>query len=324
MSKINKGVGELIQKLRIKNNLSSTELAEKMYVSRQTIHYWENEKNKIRMETFAVLSNILGESVLIQNGTFKILEDNTMENKKQLKLDFNNFDLSSIIEKHTLSEKNTIELACNQFSRTINELKLNGYEVIVNYSYNPRQWIKEYCCSGEILSVSKDNKTMTIEIDKASYIDLFDLDLFITDIINEYGKDTGEYIKKAICFTAYQLGLGDNIYNCFKKNKSEESIVALLPTLDGFEDIVHKQLKNNDKYFVELKGTVFNKEFPLSYRLGIYDEFSDDYIWISLENEEGEKRYEQESCESSIIVDALSYIERNFDNFDELFEDATI
>ena len=49
MSKINKGVGELIQKLRIKNNLSSTELAEKMYVSRQTIHYWENEKNKIRM-----------------------------------------------------------------------------------------------------------------------------------------------------------------------------------------------------------------------------------------------------------------------------------
>lgn len=322
MSKEIKNVGELIQELRTKNNLSTTELADKMYISRQAIHYWEKERNKIAMETFTTLTNVLGESVLIQNGKFTILEDNTMENKEQLILDFANFDIAQIeneAKEKELTHRNELSQKCVRISK---ELENQGYDVYMNTCWDPTLWRKEFCDDGVVISVEKDNKCMHIEIDKSSSMDLFDLDAFIKDVYNEYGKGVAEHIKKSICFTAYNLGLGESIYNCFKKNKSKDSILNLIPTLKGFEDIIHSQLKGSETYFVELNGTIFNNDFPLSYRLNICDDFCDDYIWIKLENEDGDIRYEEESFDTPAIADALEYIQNNFHEFDKLFENA--
>lgn len=322
MSKEIGNIGELITYLRMnKNNLSMNEIAKKMYLSKQCFHYWEHEKRKISLETFTTFLNVLGEAVLIKNGKYTIMEDKNMKNK-QLKLDFKNFSLLEVVKKHKQRENQNMELASNEFIRLSKTLKENGFNVSTNEYYDPTLWLIEYCNAGILTSIQKDNKTMQIEIEKSSSLELFDLDAFIKDIKNEYGESAGMHIKKAICFSAYKLGIGDSMYYCLKRNKSEDSILSLIPTLGGYEDIVHNQLKTSNKYFIKLNGTVFDKEFPLSYRLGICDDFYEDSIWISLIDENGNKRYQKEPFYSNIILDALNYIKNNFNKFGELFANA--
>lgn len=51
-------IGKQIKKYRIERNLSQDELAEKVYVSRQSISNWENDKNYPDMQSLLLLSTL--------------------------------------------------------------------------------------------------------------------------------------------------------------------------------------------------------------------------------------------------------------------------
>ena len=51
-------VGKNIKKLRISQGMTQEELAEKMFVTRQTISNWENGKSQPDLETLSIMSNL--------------------------------------------------------------------------------------------------------------------------------------------------------------------------------------------------------------------------------------------------------------------------
>ncbi len=55
-------IGKYIKDQREERNLTQTELADKLYVSRQTISKWENGINKPDRVTFKKVENVLGSS----------------------------------------------------------------------------------------------------------------------------------------------------------------------------------------------------------------------------------------------------------------------
>lgn len=56
-------IGNRIKKLRENNNLSQEELSEKIYVSRQTISNWENDRSYPDINSLKLLSNIFDVSL---------------------------------------------------------------------------------------------------------------------------------------------------------------------------------------------------------------------------------------------------------------------
>lgn len=56
-------LGQQIQKLRSENNISQEEMAEKIYVSRQTISNWENNKSYPDVKSLLLLSNLFNISL---------------------------------------------------------------------------------------------------------------------------------------------------------------------------------------------------------------------------------------------------------------------
>ena len=55
-------IGKYIKDQREERNLTQTELADKLYVSRQTISKWENGINKPDRVTLKKVENVLGSS----------------------------------------------------------------------------------------------------------------------------------------------------------------------------------------------------------------------------------------------------------------------
>ena len=51
-------LGKQIKKYRMEQNLSQEELADKIYVSRQTISNWENDKNYPDIKSLMLLSEV--------------------------------------------------------------------------------------------------------------------------------------------------------------------------------------------------------------------------------------------------------------------------
>ena len=323
MSKKVNQVEKLIQELRIRNNLTVSELADKMYVSRQSVHHWEKGSRRVSVDTLELLVNILEETVLIGKDGYEITEDKNMSNKKQFEVDFKDFNLEEIIKEHRTKDKKFIESTCVQFNKTLDILREQGYEININESYSPEKCYGAFCEEGTILTVSKDGNTMGIEIKKNSLAWLFNLDKFIENIEVKYGNNVGEHIKKAICYRAYYSGDGEKIFNHLMYSNLRENLLNIVPELSGYEDIVNEEILSNwEKYFIELEGEVYSNEFPLSYCLHIYLNCRNDSVLISLKNKEGETRYTNIMRGNYLILNSLEYIKNTFDKFDELFKEC--
>ncbi|MGN2337934.1 helix-turn-helix transcriptional regulator [Clostridium cagae] len=62
-------VGELIEKERIKNNISKTKLAEKVGCTSRAINYWENGERSISLENADKIFKELGIAITIGSGS---------------------------------------------------------------------------------------------------------------------------------------------------------------------------------------------------------------------------------------------------------------
>lgn len=56
-------VAKNIKRLRVQNNLTQEDLADKMHVTRQTVSNWETEKNQPDIETLITLASIFGTDI---------------------------------------------------------------------------------------------------------------------------------------------------------------------------------------------------------------------------------------------------------------------
>ena len=72
-------IGNQIKKYRAELKLSQEELADKIFVTRQTISNWENEKNYPDVKSLVMLSNLFGISL------DQLVKGDLEEMKKQMK-----------------------------------------------------------------------------------------------------------------------------------------------------------------------------------------------------------------------------------------------
>lgn len=85
-------ISRQIKKLRHEANLSQEELADKIYVTRQTISNWENEKNYPDINSLVLLSTLFGVSLDI------LVKGDLKEMKKQIDMeDIQKFNRDSAI-----------------------------------------------------------------------------------------------------------------------------------------------------------------------------------------------------------------------------------
>jgi transcriptional regulator with XRE-family HTH domain len=85
-------IGKQIKKYRAEMELSQDELAERIFVSRQSVSNWENDKNYPDVKSLVLLSSLFGVSldILIKGDLEKMKEEIRTE-------DVNNFKRNSVI-----------------------------------------------------------------------------------------------------------------------------------------------------------------------------------------------------------------------------------
>lgn len=111
-------VGSILKKARERSNLTQQELANRAFLTRQSISKYELNVSHMSVENFLLLLDILGTSVLFKDGEIKILEEKNMSTRGYLK-----------INAQTAKEiASSIESVSDIFSR--NDIKLvNMFEL---------------------------------------------------------------------------------------------------------------------------------------------------------------------------------------------------
>lgn len=79
-------LGKQIKKYRSELNISQEELADKIFVSRQTVSNWENDKNYPDIKSLVLMSEVFGVSLdnLVKGDIKKMKEMNEKINEKEL------------------------------------------------------------------------------------------------------------------------------------------------------------------------------------------------------------------------------------------------
>ena len=69
-------IGRQIKKYRLERKMSQEELADKVYVTRQTVSNWENDKNYPDINSLVLLSSLFGVSLdVLVKGDLKEMEE---------------------------------------------------------------------------------------------------------------------------------------------------------------------------------------------------------------------------------------------------------
>lgn len=82
-------IGKQIRRFRTEGNMSQDELAERIYVTRQTISNWENDRNYPDIRSLVLLSSVFGISldILVKGDIQEMKEQIKAEDKKQFDRD---------------------------------------------------------------------------------------------------------------------------------------------------------------------------------------------------------------------------------------------
>ncbi len=82
-------IGKQIKKYRTERKLSQDELADKVYVTRQTISNWENDRNYPDIRSLVLLGNVFGVSldILVKGDLEEMKEQINAEDKKRFDRD---------------------------------------------------------------------------------------------------------------------------------------------------------------------------------------------------------------------------------------------
>lgn len=326
----NNSVGNILKEARKSNGYTQQQLADKYLSDRQLISNYERGISIPNAESFILLLDILNTPVLIENGEAKIMEvqsmSNTNKESRDLRMEYLNFNLDTLLEKH-YEQKESVKQDCiNKYSDICNLAKEKGLEVYHGYGFTDDMWHMDFSKEGIAFSISKDNKEIQVVVEKSGRIDIFDLETFIKDIKDNLGEGVGTEIYKILTFNAYTFSLGRDILQLFEKItkglvKDDSEISKLLPMTEDFKHIIFNQLISKN-YIEEIHELNLPQEdVPVSYLLSMYDEYQSNNVWIKLVLDDYEEVYEPDSFDNGIIADACEYAVNIFDKFDELFEE---
>lgn len=300
----NNNVGNILKEARKTNKLTQQDLANKYLCDRQLISNYERSISVPSAENFILLLDILNTSVLIENGEAKIMEVKNMNNSKKenrdLKMEYLNFNLEKILKEH-YKQKELVKNECaEKYSNLIDLAESKGLEVYNGYGFTNDMWHMDFSREGVAFSISKDNKEIQVEVEKSSYLEIFDLEKFIEDIKDKFGEGVSKEIFKIIAFDTYTYGLGRDMFELFKNISRGviddiNKISKLLPMTEDFSDIIFNQLKSENYIKKVYELTIQNNDTPISYLLDIHDEYQSNNLWIKLILDDYEEVYEPES-----------------------------
>lgn len=250
-------IGNFIRELRKEKNMSQSDLAEKLYLSRNAISRWENGHNLPDPSTFALLANLLDVS------TDELLLGKRI-NEKERKKEVSAFSLTLVDQT-------------NKKNRIIRKLKIvfiASVIVFINlfliyYFINSYNSIKVYIMSGQSENFSTKDGIFVMTNDKL-YFRLGNLefgnDINIEEVTLFYKKDNEEIL--IFSSDGYDILLRDyNGYDVYFKSNNMKYIIndlyLRIKYNDTFEDIkinLEKDFANNSLVFrkIEKEGTLIS------------------------------------------------------------------
>lgn len=321
---------EFLKDLRKEKGLTQRELAEKVFLTFQCISNFENGKRSCNFDLGMNILNALGVSVILENNQIKVKDGAIME-KEYIKnnIEFINFVTESVYKNKeeaitAIRKQNEVQL-----EKTVNELKLLGFEVELGNDLTTDLWMAEhYEFDRRLAYIRKDDKELLLFTNGATNIDYFIFENFIEDIKRD-DLQAGEYIEKVIMFACIENGMGSTIFNVLKNNPTPEAILNILPKLNGYEDTISLRLQalNKDDYFFRLTEGYNPSELTISDVLGLYDTYETSYPYYAFKMDDYDYIMFEESCEGGDVFDALSLANAYFEDYDkyrEIYDDEEL
>ena len=310
---------EFLKDLRKEKGLTQKELADKVFLTFQSISNFENGKRNCTFDLGMKILNAVGVSVIIENNQIKIKEGAIMS-KEYIKnnIEFINFSTEAIYQKKIDKIKDIRISNEKQLSETIKRLEKLGFEVEIDRKLDTDLWLAEhYEFDTRLAYIRKDDKEIMLFTGGATNIDYFILENLIDDI-KEENIEAGKYIEKVIMFACVENNMGSTIFNVFKNNPTSEAILNILPNLNGYEDIIASKLQSGDnkRYFFTLREGYNPSELTISDVLGLYDSYETSYPYYAFKMDDEYIMFE-ESCEDGNIFDALECADAYFEYYDE-------
>lgn len=343
---------QFLKEVRKKSGLTQKELAERAFTTYQNISSYERLRTECSFDIGMNLLNALGISVILENNQIfvkegktimkdnkwyeensngitinadyiKVKEGNDKMESKYTKenLGFINFNSDKIKEEMNDWVKKNQELNKNQLREVLNELENKGFDVYLTDKFNENLWYSDYYNNEDDLAIiSKDGKEIMLSVVGYLDIDYFLLENFIDDISKKYPEEA-IFIEKAIIYSSYtNENGGHDIYEAFKYNPNNESILNVLSMLSGYENIILEFL-TSENYFYTLTEGHNPEELTISDYIRIYDCSSSTYLYYSFTMPTEDRVLAEESFEGHDIVDALKYAPAYFEDYDRYLEE---
>lgn len=344
---------QFLKEVRKKSGLTQKELAERAFTTYQNISSYERLRTECSFDIGMNLLNALGVSVILENNQIFVKEGKiNMKNNEILIKDSNGYRFNEEVVKYV--KVGTIEMGCNyhkenlgfvnfnsdkvkkemkdwvkknqelnrnQLKDVLNELKSKGFDVYLTDKFNENLWYSDYYNNEDDLAIiTKDGKEIMLSVVGYLDIDYFLLENFIEDISKKYPEEA-IFIEKAIIYSSYtNENGGHGIYEAFKHNPNNESILEVLPMLRGYENIVLEFL-TSENYFFTLTEGHNPEELTISDYIRIYDCSSSTYLYYSFTMPTEDRVQADESFEGHDIVDALKYAPAYFEDYDRYLEE---
>ena len=340
---------KFLKETRKQKGLTQKQLADKAFTTFQNISSYERLRTECSFDIGMSLLNALDVTVIIENNQIFVKEGiDTMENKKvngkltgDLSLDceyvkvynesnkpkysadnlsFINFNSKSVLDDRDKWIKYNEESNREEIEKALNNLRDNGFEVYLSNQFDTNFWLDEQYCNETLLAtIVKDGKE--IELGTVGYLNVeyFVLEKFI-DYISKENPEEAKFIEKSILYKASRNSYdGKEIFNTFKHNPTRESILKVLDSVEGYEDIIINALKN-ENFFSTIENGYNPKYLTISDYLNMYDCYSTPYLYYSYVMPNGDRVQHMESFEGHEIADALSYASSYHEDYEEYLD----
>lgn len=317
-----------IKELRLSTGLSQKNFCEKVGIpSRESLSNYERHARTYPLGDVMSVLNFTKTKLILENFSLKIEKGDAliMENNfKKYNERFEDFKFEIFRQRYSEDRKLATKKREDELMRIVSEMEKEGYKF--NFHINSSQpalgkfWDADEFYPDDVVEITKDSRTIKLAASGGQEYDYLNLEQFITDL-EQVNMIAAKYIQKAIIYTCLRENIGRELFNLLEYNLNRDSLLKLIPLLDGFEDIFIDTF-NKDSHIASLsyEPIPLQEDFEtpcLAFIFNILDCKSQNYPWFVYVMDE-EDILDDVSFESHDMIEALSCTPSYFDNFDEI------